>query len=279
MTASWKWKNKNGEQGGLLYESGNWGDILKMLWLSTLIRWKENNGGAVRYVDPFAGDVQYPLGEKLRFRLSRRPLPQLIFLQKPFFDKKLWPSAASAALLLATGGAEVWDADETRRNAWQAAAAASGNAVRVPQNAASGWDIVSRMRGSREGVPDSLLLVDPYDFLSEWRERLPLLLETSGGEDGVATLIYVYNRSGKSKETFQNYRRFRSRLDEATRNRPKRVARIAADAFLPDAHHELVLLPGERDAARPDFGALLDELAACAYMLNDAQRQTSVCDC
>lgn len=267
---AWQWKNKNGAQGGLLYDSGNWGDILKMLWIAECIRWKQNNGAAVNYTDPFAGDVRYPLGEKQAFRLSRHRQScgdgQLDFLQTPFFENNAWPSAASGALSLATGAAEVWDADPQRREAWRAAG------VRVTENAESGWDIVARMHPDPEG----LLLVDPYDFLAEWRERTPLLAEKS---KSVSTLLYLYNRSGKSKEVFADYRRFRGCLDDCAEGRPKRIGRVAADSFLPDAWHEMIFLPSAADAERPGFEALLAALGDCAEELHEAQMRSGVFDC
>lgn len=264
--AGWSWRSKDGGQGGLLYEAGNWGDILKMLWLAEIVRWKQRNGGNVRYADPFAGDVQYPLGKKSAFRLRRSGLEQLAFLRAPFLDRGAWPSAASGARLLAEGGIEVWDADPERRAAWRGAGAA------VTESAASGWEIVARAQSS----PDAVLLVDPYDFLAVWREHLPLLVEKSGG---VSILLYLYNRSGKNREAFAEYRRFRGRLDDLTEGRPKRIGRVAADSFLPDAHHEMIFLPCGADAGRAGFGALLDRLGDCAVQLHRAQAETGVVDC
>ncbi len=273
---TWQWKNKDGAQGGLLYDSGNWGDILKMLWLAECVRWKQDGGGGVNYTDPFAGDVQYPLKGKQAFRLSQcrqkcrqkggGGMPQLDFLQAPFFDENAWPSAASGARLLAAGAVEVWDADAARREAWRSAG------VGVAENAESGWDIVARTRPDPEG----LLLVDPYDFLAGWRERLPLLAEKS---EGVSVLLYLYNRSGKSREAFADYRRFRGGLDDLTEGRPKRVGRVAADSFLPDAWHEMIFLPCAADAERPGFGAFLDRLGDRAEELREAQARSGVFDC
>ena len=263
---NWNWKNKNGAQGGLLYDSGNWGDMLKMLWLAEIVRWKQQNGCTVNYRDPFAGDVRYPLGKKIAFRLSRSCLQQLDFLQTPFLDKGFWPSAASGALLLATGETEVWDADSGRRDAWRDAG------VAVAENAASGWDIVSRTAAD----PEAVLLVDPYDLLAEWQERLELIVEKSRT---VSTLLYLYNRSGKSKEAFAEYRRFRGRLDDLAGETPKRIGRIAADGFLPDSYHEMIFLPCAADFARSGFGAALDRLGDCAAQLHRAQAESSVFDC
>lgn len=267
MTArNWKWKNKDGAQGGLLYDSGNWGDILKMLWLAEIIRWKQRDGRAVNYTDPFAGDVRYPMGKKITFRLDQCRLPELDFLNDTFLNGGFWPSAASGALLLAAGAAEVWDADSGRRDAWRDAG------VPVVENAASGWEIVARA----EPDPDGVLLVDPYDFLAEWREQLPLVAEKSGT---VTTLLYLYNRSGKSGEAFADYRRFRGRLDDLLGDAPKRIGRVAADSFLPDSYHEMIFLPSAADAAGDGFDALLDRLGECAFRLHQAQARTRVFDC
>ncbi len=72
MATPWNWKNKDGASGGLLYASGNWGDVLKMMWLLAIIAWKkENVTDSVNYFDPFAGDVHYPVSEKTLRRIKR----------------------------------------------------------------------------------------------------------------------------------------------------------------------------------------------------------------
>jgi hypothetical protein len=266
---NWNWKSKNGTHGGLLYESGNWGDILKMLWLAEINRLKQHDGRAVNYTDPFAGDVHYQPGKKAAFRLAQCSLPQIDFLQNMFLKNNLWPSAASGALLLADGTTEVWDADQGRRSAWRDAGVP---VAELAEGESSGWDIVARAAPD----PDGVLLVDPYDFLAEWEERLPLLVEKS---ESVSVLLYLYNRSGKNKETFARYRRFRGQLDDRTEQRDKRIGRVAADSFLPDAHHEMIFLPCGADAERSGFGTLLDRLGDCAFRLREAQSRAGVFDC
>ena len=54
MPGNWNWKSRDGNQGGLLYESGNWGDLLKMLWLKAVLDWKSSVADSVPYFDPFA---------------------------------------------------------------------------------------------------------------------------------------------------------------------------------------------------------------------------------
>ncbi len=96
---------------------------------------------------------------------------------------------------------------------------------------------------------------------------------------GISLLLYLYNRSGKNRDVFAQYRRFRGSLDDMTRGSPKRIGRAAADSFLPDAHHEVLFLPCEADAARPGFAALLDTLRACALQLQSAQTGAAAFDC
>lgn len=270
MTAkSWNWKQKSGESGGLLYESGNWGDVLKMLWLAEIIRWKEANGAAVTYVDAFAGDTHYPLGDRMAFRIRRCGLAELEFIEEKFLSRNLWPSAAAGAALLASGGVTVWDADEGRRNSWREIGA---DVAKDPSSEKGGYAILAEQAADAAAV----LMADPYDFLAEWREELPGLVAKSRE---CSVLLYLYNRSARTREAFAEYRRFRGRLDNLAGDCPKRIGRIAADGFLPNSHHEMVFLPGEADRARPGFQELLDRLGDITHQLNQAQQRLAVFDC
>lgn len=269
---NWNWKSKDGRTGGLLYESGNWGDILKMLWVTEIIRWKQKAGINCNYFDPFAGNVRYPLGKKYGFRIEQCWLKELDFIHEAFLANGFWPSAASGALLLATGRAEVWDADPGRRENWQLAGVRLADAEGAAGPDASGWNLLRNHRAD----PDALWLLDPYDFLAEWRARLELVAEKSRSS---SILLYVYNRSAKNNETFGDYRRFRGRLDDLRGDMPLRLGRVAADCFLPRSHHEMVFLPGEEDCRRPGFEQLLDRLGDLAEKLARAQRRLAVFDC
>lgn len=265
-TSDWKWKDKDGAKGGLLYESGNWGDILKMLWLSETVRWKRQaSAAAINYFDPFAGDIQYPLGRKTRFRLEQGDLPGLDFIRDPFIKKGYWPSSASAAALLAGGRLEVYDADAGRRGNWQ------GSADFALLEGESGWDILRE----KDVDPAAIWLIDPYDFLAEWRQILPLLLEKARA---TSLLLYMYNRSARSDETFREYRAFRSALDAAWDAAPKRFGRVAADVFLPRAHHEMLFLPSLADSRREGFAPLLQRLGELAFAVTAAVNRAAVFD-
>lgn len=265
-TDSWKWKGKDGSAGGLLYESGNWGDLLKMLWLSAILSWKRQFDAPTNYLDTFAGDTSYPVGRKTLFRIRRAAMPEFAFLETPFIATGRWPSSASAARLLTEGRIEVFDADFGRRQRWSAE-----SEVAVPE-AASGWDVLA----GRDPDTDGVWLVDPYDFLSEWRQWLPMLLDKASQ---TTVLLYVYNRSAKNTEAFREYRAFRNALEDLRGDAPKRIGRIAADPFLPRSHHEMVFLPGAADRERESFDSLLATLASRTERIVSACEAASAYDC
>lgn len=260
----WNWKSKDKKTGGLLYESGNWGDLLKMLWLCATVNWKRRSRASVAYFDPFAGDVRYPLGRRTLFRLKQVGLEHFSLIEPDYLRRDVWPSAAAAAT--AAGAAvEVWDADPGRRENWRGAAA-------VAEGADSGW----RLLENRRPDPDALWMVDPYDFLAEWREWLPMLAEKA---QTVSILLYIYNRSGKTAEAFANYRAFRNALDDARGDLPKRLGRVAADAFLPRCHHEMLFLPGRGDCSEKGLESLFADLENATAIVNAGLRKAAVFDC
>jgi hypothetical protein len=104
--------------------------------------------------------------------------------------------------------------------------------------------------------PAGLLLLDPYDLLAEWPERLPAVLALA---ERTTVLLYLYNRAARGEKHFRRYRDFRNRLAQR-RTAPRCLGRVPADGFLPRAHHELLLLPGPRLAASPRWRPLREEL-------------------
>lgn len=270
MPDAWNWKGKDGSRNGLLYESGNWGDLLKMLWLGAVLDWKH----PVAYFDPFAGDVEYPLSEKIRFRIKELRTDFFAFLRRPFLDRGVWPSAAAAAReMLAQGTVEVWDKDEGRRANWRNRAR-----VAVPQKTRgergeieSGWHLLR----DHADDPDAVWLLDPYDFLAEWRDWLEIVADKSRRN---TTLLYVYNRSAKSPEAFREYRACRNALDDLRGGLPKRVGRAASDVFLPRAHHEMWYLPSEKDAGKPGLDDHFELLSRMAGVLEEGMRRAGLCE-
>lgn len=261
----WQWKNKDGSRPGLLYESGNWGDILKLLWLIECTKWKQERGGPVNYFDPFAGDVRYPLGRRTRYRLESSFPEGFANVARPFLDAGFWPSSASVARLLAGGTAEVWDADPGRRSNWQAA-----EGVTVPE-AKDGWELVRAKAADARGI----WLIDPYDFVAEWREQLPVVVEKARS---TTVLLYLYNRSGRGEAQFKQYRAFRNALEDARGDLPKRIGRVAADAFLPQCYHEMIFLPSSDDCKDDATKQLMERLAELCVKVDAGLQRVGVCD-
>jgi hypothetical protein len=262
MTADgWNWKSGDGSRGGLLYEPGNWGDLLKLLWLAAAIRWKAGDG-TVDYFDPFAGDVAYPLAEKTKERFNRAGPAELDFVRAPFIEKGSWPSAAAAAGCLPVGRRRVFDADAEKLKRW------SGEPGVETLAGESGWSVMA----AREADPREIWLIDPYDFLADWRTSLPLV---AGGSGKASILLYAYNRSAAAAEAFASHRAFRNALADARRGLPGCFGRTAADAFLPRAHHEMYFLPCPSDAAREDFPAFSATLERLSGELAAAQAGTA----
>lgn len=140
----WGWKAKDGAVGGLLYEPGNWGDLLKHTWLlHTLDALRETGGGAVCGTDPFAGAPEYPLGATVQARLQLVPDERLASALRPYLTRGVWPGSA---MLLADACAgtspgavprvRVFDQDETRR----AALATTGRFTLLPLQC--GYDVL-----------------------------------------------------------------------------------------------------------------------------------------
>jgi hypothetical protein len=98
--------------------------------------------------------------------------------------------------------------------------------------------------------PCDLLLFDPYDFFERWPEWNDSLLEASQRQD---VLIYLYNKSPRGASQFRQYQALRQRWQ----GRPLLLGRVAADAVLPRAWHEVWLVgPGAR---RPELRSLLQQ--------------------
>lgn len=227
----WQWKEKDGSSGGLLYEPGNWGDIIKGEWLLQLLHDPAFATGLCRsYLDPFAGMLEYPASCGCRERLAL--LPESLFLPqavRAYLDRGVWPAACTlAADCLPIGAAKlkVYDKDERRR----LLLAESERFLVV--GAGCGYELLA------SAEPHGLVLVDPYDFLAEWHEMLPRVLGTAQRSP---LLLYVYNRAGRSRAQMQEYRRFRGALRKEGQS--AWWGRVAADPFLPDCWHEMFFFP------------------------------------
>jgi hypothetical protein len=260
MAVPWQWKPKDAPSAGLLYEPGNWGDLIKLAWLLEVV----NALGAphadietVSCVDPFAGAPDYPLTGGARQRLASLRSSPLAARLGPSVARGRWPSAATllADMGVPASNLRVFDADPARR-----AALADAGRFTV-MDLADGWDALA---AQMPAGPGGLLVLDPYDFMSDWRQHLARL---AAAARRAAVLAYVYNRAARGEAHAQEYRAFRNALEEHLAGAPRLLGRVAADAFLPRAHHEMLLLPGPALSAPAVLDALAERLTAVTCRL------------
>jgi hypothetical protein len=263
--SGWTWKPRDARGEGLLYEPGNWGDILKALWVRAVMRYLVRVWGRdVEAVDPFAGAPDYDLPAASRRRLDRVEVDGALFA--PFLDAGRWPSAAallSASLPEGASPVICFDLDSGKRSRF------CGDARFATARGPDGWAVAAERRPGSRG----LLLLDPYDFLHEWKGRLDDVLAASAETN---VLLYVYNRSARDPERLRDYRTFRHALADAWGEAPMRVGRVPADGFLAAAHHEVVWLPGPELCTRHDHDELLRELEQRAIAVDGAVRHSGV---
>lgn len=258
----WTWKGKDGSSGKLLYEPGNWGDILKNLWLTILLSWmREDSSSPLEgYNDFFAGAPHYPLAEKTGRRFTRIAFPEFDCIKEPYINKRQWPSSASTVKLLCDATIKLYEKDPVRLEQWQSVPGVDFFHVD------SGWEALSGVTPKTADIN----MVDPYDILAEWREIFPCF----EGRFGKTTLlIYLYNKSALYREAFDNYRAFRNAVEDATGGLASCFGRIGSDPFLPRAHHEMWLLPERGLAESKEFMLLTERLAEKTHLLNQAQRR------
>lgn len=233
----WTWRapGQEGDGSQLLYEPGNWGDVLKGSWvllaLGSLLR--EGDAPPVRYLDPCAGRPEYPLTQASARRLERLPPGVFREAQEPF--REAGSLASTGALVRAACAscgrpceATVFDLDETRLREWQELENVTTLSVASGEDALAG-------RGAFD-----LILVDPYDFFDHWGRWTPPAAEAARG---ALVLIYLYNKSPRGPGYLDQYRRLRAQLRSAVNDDVDAVlGRIGSDAVLPRAYHEVVLL-------------------------------------
>jgi len=239
--SDWKWKvgkKTDNTRLGMRYEPGNWGDILKGTWGVTVGQAASMllNRKSVRYLDPFAGAPTYALTESATQRMRDLSTTELARHASPFVSKSEWPSTA---LLIRSACEEhgistpmrVFDADSKRRNAW------AGIPDTEICKLTAGEAILAS--ACKEEAPCELILVDPYDFLADWKTLLnPILLLS----EQIGVLCYIYNRAPRSVGHLNVYKQFRKALDEGLAERKFLLGRLASDERLPRAYHEILLL-------------------------------------
>ena len=211
---SWAWKDKDKEKNtelNLLYEPGNWGDVLKGTWLAILARHIEIKC----YVDPHAGAKDYPLLEPVKERLGYSQLYAEVAVQ----EGRLL-SSASVVRRLTGCRCELNEPDPSRRATWD-----------IPCDDQDGRDFLKKIQAVKTAT--DLVLWDPYDFFEKWSHIIGDLLQLK-----CPVLIYLYNKSPRGVTQARQYESLRKRLPNPW------CGRIPSDGLLPRAYHEMILLNG-----------------------------------
>jgi hypothetical protein len=251
----WSWRvadHSLNKDLNLLYEPGNWGDVLKGTWAALAAREVALScgGGSFRFLDPFAGAPTYPLVEGARRRLEMIEGGPFADAQAAHASKDL---LASTALVVsdaaARGGARaellVFDIDEPRREAWRSVPNAAVLDV------ASGDDALAALEA--DPSPPELVLVDPYDLFYRWERLLSGALAAARRS---LVLLYAYNKAPRSPGDQRLYASLRSAIEKWSAGAGGDLTgRLPADAGVARAYHE-VFLAGPRpalDALRADL--------------------------
>lgn len=251
---AWSWRvgspQKN-EGLGLLYEPGNWGDILKGTWAGLIASALPagEDGQPLVVLDPWCGAPEYPLLEDPARRLEWLGRCGFSDLQNSWLQEG---KVASTGLLvreaLRARGLEVrmnvFDTDPDRLKKWGPVEDAESLAISSGEQAL-------------QGAEADLVLVDPYDYLAGWEQTLPLL---AGLARSAVVLVYIYNRSPRGGEPTRKYDRFRRELDSLGCGYLS--GRIGSDILLPRAFHEMLLL-----APAPFIASLESELGKATRQL------------
>ncbi len=261
---AWSWKSPSHPSAahGLRYQPGNWGDILKGCWalhvVDAIIATKGASASPLRCLDPFAGAVSYPLEPAARQRLHDVREPPLTESQEEF--SRAGRLASTASLILArcrqkgrAAELHIFDTDTNRRDSWQEAA---GSHV---------LDVAScdeALTSAAQGAEFDLILIDPYDFFDRWGLWLRSAIRLARRS---LVLVYLYNKSPRSTGHLHQYRRCIDELRSAAlKGTAIVIGRLPADATLPRAYHEVMLLGSARAVTtlREDLQRLTSRLFA-----------------
>lgn len=236
----WSWEPEGVEASAgerLLYEPGNWGDVLKGLWATAIVEELIAPSQAFAYLDPYAGAPTYPLSDAARGRLVGLSPSRFREHLSSHSESGRWPSTATLVRDVCVARdvpyrALLFDADPRRRRAWSdlgvdgvdVADVTSGEELLDERNVAA-W------RGAEPG----LIVVDPYDLFDHWGRWLPRI-ERIAAETPV--LAYLYDKSARGAGHGDQYRRLSDRLARVRDGGlGVLVGRVAADAVRPRAHH------------------------------------------
>ena len=232
---AWSWRveeRSDNKALGLLYEPGNWGDVLKGTWAILLARAlaRQTTDTPFHYLDPFAGSATYPLTASAASRLEWLGSGPFVIEQARWLAKNELASTGLLVREAALSSAaevtlEVFDTDPRRLESWKDTPGAQ------IASASGGEDLL------KGGSTANLVLVDPYDLFDRWRELSPSIVDVARSS---WVLLYLYNKSPRGAGYRRNYRDFRERLKSAAGEAI--LGRVPSDLFLPRAYHEVVLI-------------------------------------
>ena len=243
----WFWKSPDALEGtadgtgpGLLYEPGNWGDLLKAAWTARIIDTicRESSSRPVSIIDPFAGRPDYALVESTRTRLARIDDDVLLDAVRADLEAGRWPSTARLALGRVQSNGEraalaVFDLEPEFRTAWNDVAVA-----RVIE-AKTGLDLLA----SDDARDADFVLVDPYDLFDHWKQVISLVVPLS---TTTPVLCYLFNKSPRSEATAQYYGALRrallAGLEATAGTATGLLGSVPSDTIRPRSRHEVILL-------------------------------------
>ena len=197
----------------------------------SLWTWKDPGQGALplRYEPGNWGDILK--GEWLCHWLAHWSAEQLVY-RDPFCGRPDYPLTQSTADRLEGCPAPLYRRHVNQR--------LPSSASLVQLEASRLGLTVQAQLSDREGAPDwdipcQLLLFDPYDFFEHWRDWQKTLEEACQHS---SVLVYLYNKSPRGVGQFRNYQELRKSFAPQT----PWIGRVAADAQLPRAYHEVWLM-------------------------------------
>lgn len=260
--SEWVWKPKQGrgpKGSELLYEPGNWGDVLKGAWALEVLESCLRGGAMGHLVDAYAGRPSYPVSEVARDRivgLGEGDAYRLAQQQHLAHGRIASTGLLMIERLESAGLAprvRAFDQDPDRRAAW-----AERDEVSVPQDIESGVELLGLVAASHE--EHDLVLVDPYDFFDHWGAMEGTLATLA--ERG-PVLIYHLNKAPRGAGHLDQYERLLRGLSRALpQGASGCVGRVPSDERLARGWHEMILL-----GPRSDVDASRDRLEAISRHL------------